>query len=110
VLGFANGTAHAGAGAKAAMISFTRMWVTKPAQGGITVNAVALGPTESAMFRQNTRAGGEAEPNFLSHIPMNRLGRPEELAAAVEFLRSDDAGFITGQLLCVDGCAPIVSI
>lgn len=59
------------------------------------------------MFRQNARASGEAERNFLSHIPMNRLGRPKELAAAVEFLRSDDAGFITAQMLFVDGCGSI---
>ena len=105
VLGFANRTMYAGA--KAAMVSFTRTWALELAQTGITVNAVAPGPTETEMFRQNTPAGSEAEGRFLSHVPMNRLGKPEELAAAVAFMLSEDAGFITGQTLFVDGGASI---
>lgn len=105
VLGFANRTAYAAA--KAAAISFTRTWALELAQTGITVNAVAPGPTETEMFRQNTPAGSEVERIFLSHVPMNRLGKPEELAAAVAFLLSEDAGFITGQTLFVDGGASV---
>lgn len=101
VLGVAQRSAYAAA--KAAMVSFTRTWGLELADTGITVNAVAPGPVETEMFRENTPAGSEAEQRFLSLIPMKRLGKPHELAAAIEFLLSEDAGFITGQTLFVDG-------
>ncbi|MGK9198915.1 MULTISPECIES: SDR family oxidoreductase [Sinorhizobium] len=91
------------AAAKAAVNSLTRTWAVELAETGITVNAVAPGPVETEMFRRNTPAGSEAEGRFLSMIPMRRLGKPEEIAAAIAFLLSDDAGFITGQTLFVDG-------
>lgn len=91
------------AAAKAALNSLTRTWAMELAETGITVNAVAPGPVETEMFRRNTPAGSEREARFLSMIPMNRLVRPEEIAAAIEFLLSEDAGFITGQTLFVDG-------
>lgn len=105
VLGVASRTAYAAA--KAAMMSFTRTWALELAQTGITVNAVAPGPTETELFRQNTPVGSEAEQRFLSLVPMKRFGKPEELAAAVAFLLSEDAGFITGQTLFVDGGASV---
>jgi len=55
------------------------------------------------MFRRNTPAGSDAEERFLSMIPMRRLGKPDEIAAAIAFLLSEDAAFITGQTLFVDG-------
>lgn len=91
------------AAAKAAVNSLTRTWALELAESGITVNAVAPGPIETEMFRRNTPAGSEAEARFLSMIPMRRLGRPEEIAAAIAFLLSEDAGFITGQILFADG-------
>jgi NAD(P)-dependent dehydrogenase (short-subunit alcohol dehydrogenase family) len=91
------------AAAKAAVNSLTRTWAIELAETGITVNAVAPGPVETELFRQNTPAGSEAEARFLSMIPMRRLGKPEEIAAAAVFLLSQDAGFITGQILFVDG-------
>jgi 3-oxoacyl-[acyl-carrier protein] reductase len=105
VPGVANRTAYAAA--KAAMLSLTRTRALELAETGITVNAVAPGPTETELFRQNTPAGSEAERRFLSLVPMKRLGRPEELAAAVAFLLSEDAGYITGQTLFVDGGASV---
>ncbi|ACC75991.1 SDR family oxidoreductase [Paraburkholderia phymatum] len=105
VLGVANRTAYAAA--KAAMMSFTRTWALELAQTGITVNAVAPGPTETELFRQNTPIGSEAEQRFLSLVPMKRFGKPEELAASVAFLLSEDAGFITGQTVFVDGGASV---
>jgi NAD(P)-dependent dehydrogenase (short-subunit alcohol dehydrogenase family) len=105
VLGVTDRTAYAAA--KAAMISFTRTWALELATTGITVNAVAPGPTETELFRQNTPAGSDAEQRFLSLVPMKRFGKPDELAAACDFLLSEDAGFITGQTLFVDGGASI---
>jgi 3-oxoacyl-[acyl-carrier protein] reductase len=105
VLGMANRSTYAAA--KAAMISFTRTWALELARTGITVNAIAPGPTETEMFRRNTPVGSDAERNFLSLVPMGRFGQPEELAAAVAFMLSEHAGFITGQTLFVDGGASI---
>jgi len=89
--------------AKAALISFTRTWGSELAPTGITVNAVAPGPTETELFRENNPPGSEGEKRYLSGIPMGRLGKPEEIAAAISFFASDDASFITGQTLFVDG-------
>jgi 3-oxoacyl-[acyl-carrier protein] reductase len=91
------------AAAKSALIGCTRVWALELAAFGITVNAVAPGPIETAMFREIRPVGSEAEKELLACIPMGRVGQPQEVAAAIEFLLSEDAGFITGQTLCVDG-------
>lgn len=59
------------------------------------------------VFRANNPVGSKGEERYLSGVPMGRFGRPEELAAAIAFLLSDDAAFITGQTLHVDGGASI---
>lgn len=101
VLGLPLRTSYAAA--KAGLIAMTRTWATELAPTGITVNAVAPGPTETELFRANNPIGSEGERRYLDGIPLGRLGKPEEIAAAIAFLSSDEAGFITGQTLFVDG-------
>ena len=105
VLGIAQRTSYAAA--KAALISFTRTWALELATSGITVNAVAPGPTETELFRDNSPPGSVSEARFLAIVPMNRFARPTEIAAAIAFLLSDEAAYITGQTLFVDGGASI---
>ena len=89
------------------LCSFVRGWALELATTGITANVVAPGPTETELFRQNNPLGSDGERRYLSLIPMNRLGKPEEVAAAIAFLLSEDASFISGQTLFVDGGASI---
>jgi NAD(P)-dependent dehydrogenase (short-subunit alcohol dehydrogenase family) len=105
VLGSLERTSYAAA--KAALVSFTRSWALELATTGITINAVSPGPTETELFRANNAPGSEGEARYLAGVPMRRFGKPEEIAAAVAFLLSDDAAFITGQTLHVDGGASI---
>lgn len=105
VLGSVERTSYAAA--KAALVSFTRSWALELAPTGITINAVSPGPTETELFRANNAPGSEGEARYLAGVPMRRFGKPEEIAAAVAFLLSDDAAFMTGQTLHVDGGASI---
>jgi NAD(P)-dependent dehydrogenase (short-subunit alcohol dehydrogenase family) len=105
ILGIAERTAYAAA--KSALVSFSRSWALELATTGITVNSVAPGPTETELFRANNASGSEGERRYLAAVPMKRFGKPAEIAAAITFLLSDDAAFITGQTLFVDGGASI---
>jgi NAD(P)-dependent dehydrogenase (short-subunit alcohol dehydrogenase family) len=68
---------------------------------GITVNALAPGPIDTPMAQKmHTRATREA---YLAHLPIQRYGTPEEVAAAAAFLASAEAAYITGHILAVDG-------
>lgn len=105
VLGSVHRTSYAAA--KTALISFTRSWALELAASGITVNAVAPGPTETALFRANNPPGSEGERRYLRRVPMGRIGAPDEIAAVICFFLSEDAAFITGQTLFVDGGASL---
>jgi 3-oxoacyl-[acyl-carrier protein] reductase len=84
------------AAAKAGLIAMTRTVAVEVARRGVTVNAVAPGLIDTDM----TRAVGD---RMVGHIPARRAGRPEEVAAAVRFLASDAAAYVTGSTLFVDG-------
>lgn len=88
------------AAAKAGLIGFTKSLAKEIASRGITVNAVAPGMVETDMTE---KLPAEAKDYMLKNIPLGRAGRPEEVAAAIAFLASDDAAYITGHVLNVDG-------
>lgn len=93
--------------AKSALIGLTHTWALELAPFGITVNAIAPGPVETELFREARPAGSDAEKAMLATVPMNRLGTPEEIAIGAEFLAADEAGFITGQTIFIDGGASL---
>lgn len=104
-LGFPNRTSYSAA--KAGVISLTRTWALELAKTGITVNAIAPGTIATEMFHEKISKGSKSEQLYSSMIPMGRFGQPSEIAAAIAFLCSDGAAFITGQTLFVDGGASI---
>jgi len=108
VLGATDRTSYSAA--KAALISFTRNWALELATQGITVNCVAPGPVETELFRENSPPGSESEAKVIGMIPMKRLGKPDDVAAAIVFFLSDQASFITGQTLFIDGGASISKV
>ena len=85
---------------KAALIGLTRSLAMELAPSGIRVNCVAPGVIETDMVRV---LGQETLDQLASDTPLGRLGQPEDIAHAAAFLASDKAGFITGQVLTVDG-------
>ena len=89
--------------AKAGMMSLSRVMAVEVADLGIRVNAVAPGMARTAIVDQGIRDGSISEEAMRSEIPLGRLATPEEIAATILFLASDDASYITGQTLVVDG-------
>ena len=99
-LGKAERTAYVAA--KAGLIGLTRVWALEYAAAGITVNAVGPGPIETPLF-----AGANSRPSdgtdLAESVPVKRMGKPSEVAHAVNFFASEEAGFVTGQTLYVCG-------
>jgi acetoacetyl-CoA reductase len=87
---------------KAGIIGFTKALALESSRKGITVNVIAPGYIETSMIEQIDL---KIRDSIKNGIPCNRFGKPDEIARAVLFLVSDDAGFITGETLSVNGGA-----
>ena len=93
------------AASKAGLIGFTRTVAAEVARRGVTVNAVAPGLIETELTRDFTGNGADANGSsaLLDAIPARRPGSPEEVAAAIRFLASEQAAYVTGAVLPIDG-------
>lgn len=101
VVGIAGNAGQANyASSKAGVIGLTKAVARELASRGITVNAIAPGFIETEMTAVLSDAVKEAS---VAQIPLGRFGKPEDIATTAAFLASDDAGYITGQVIQVDG-------
>jgi len=93
------------AGCKAAVIAFSKTIAREHARDNIRVNAVCPGPTDTPLFENLKKAeiGAKILSSMDKFIPLRRLGRPADIAPAVAFLASDEASFITGQVISISG-------
>ncbi len=89
------------ASAKAALLGMTRSAARELAGDNIVVNAVA--PAAATPMTETLRANEKLNDNYLQRIPLNRWAEPEEIAGTYVFLASDDANYMTGQVLAIDG-------
>jgi 3-oxoacyl-[acyl-carrier protein] reductase len=88
------------AATKAGVIGMTKVWSRELGRSNIRVNAVAPGPTATEMVRSMPQ---KILQRFIDHTPLRRIGQPRDIANALLFLASDEADFITGAVLRVDG-------
>ena len=101
-LGSRGGSVYAAA--KGGVIAFTKSIARENGRNGITANVIAPGPIDTPLLRKAVEAGGEKLLSAMRGATLvHRLGTPEEVAAAVAFLASDEAAFITGETLGVSG-------
>jgi 2-hydroxycyclohexanecarboxyl-CoA dehydrogenase len=94
------------AACKGGLVSFSKTIAREHARHGITVNVVCPGPTDTALFADYKEGAGNPEKlmeAFTRSIPLGRIGQPDDLPGAIVFFASDDARFITGQVLSVSG-------
>jgi NAD(P)-dependent dehydrogenase (short-subunit alcohol dehydrogenase family) len=109
LLGLASRTVYSAT--KAAMLGLSRTWALELGPHGITCNVVAPGPIEATeVFHQIIPKDSAKIPAIIESIPVKRLGRPEDVARAILFFASPQAGFITGQTLFVCGGTSVGSI
>jgi 2-hydroxycyclohexanecarboxyl-CoA dehydrogenase len=93
-------------GAKGGIIAFTKTIAREHARHGVTANVVCPGPTDTPFMAETMDAQGNADAvlaAMVKSVPMRRLAAPEEVATAVRFFATDEAGYVTGQTLSVSG-------
>jgi 3-oxoacyl-(acyl-carrier-protein) reductase len=88
------------AASKAGVVGMTKTWALELARHGINVNAIAPGLIDSAMTQA---IPADVKEKFIQRIPMKRVGQPQDIANLIAFLASDDAAYITGQCIQIDG-------
>jgi 2-hydroxycyclohexanecarboxyl-CoA dehydrogenase len=94
------------AACKGGLVAFSKTIAREHARHGITVNVVCPGPTDTALFADYKQGAGNPEKlmeAFTRSIPLGRIGQPSDLPGAILFFASDDAAFVTGQVLSVSG-------
>ena len=93
-------------GAKGGLIAFTKTIAREVARNGVTANVVCPGPTDTPFMRETMAAQDDADAvlgAMVKSVPMRRLAAPEEIATAVRFFATNEAGYVTGQTLSVSG-------
>lgn len=93
---------------KAAVIMMTKVMAAEWAPLGIRVNAIAPGVAKTPMWDADVARGAIDEPKILENVPMARLVMPAEIGQVATFLASDDAAYITGETIVIDGAATLV--
>jgi 2-hydroxycyclohexanecarboxyl-CoA dehydrogenase len=94
------------AACKGGLVAFSKTLAREHARHNITVNVVCPGPTDTALFADYKKGAGnpeKLEEAFRRSIPLGRIGQPDDLPGAIAFFASDDAAFVTGQVLSVSG-------
>jgi 2-hydroxycyclohexanecarboxyl-CoA dehydrogenase len=94
------------AACKGGLVSFSKTIAREHARHNVTVNVVCPGPTDTALFEDYKQGAGNPEKlmeAFTRAIPLGRIGQPSDLPGAILFFASDDAGYVTGQVLSVSG-------
>ncbi len=94
------------AACKGGLVAFSKTIAREHSRHGITVNVVCPGPTDTALFADYKEGAGNPEKlveAFTRSIPLGRIGQPDDLPGAILFFASDDAAYVTGQVLSVSG-------